>query len=88
MFDNMALNYVFIGFFSIAFVMAVFKYFYHGIDIFSILVQRTFDDAGNAAEICLGFIGVFTLWMGIMRIGEKGGAINIIFGVNATFTRK
>ncbi len=88
MFDNMALNYVFIGFFSIAFVMAVFKYFYHGIDIFSILVQRTFDDAGIAAEICLGFIGVFTLWMGIMRIGEKGGAINIIAKFVAPFFNK
>ena len=53
MFDNMALNYVFIGFFSIAFVMAVFQYFYHGIDIFSLLVQRTFDDAGTYDYYCM-----------------------------------
>jgi len=88
MFDNMALNYVFIGFFSIAFVMAVFQYFYHGIDIFSLLVQRTFDDAGTAAEICIGFIGVFTLWMGIMRIGEKGGAIKLIAKFVSPFFNK
>ena len=88
MFDNMALNYVFIGFFSIAFVMAVFQYFYHGIDIFSLLVQRTFDDAGTAAEICIGFIGVFTLWMGIMRIGEKGGAIKLIAKLVSPFFNK
>ena len=84
----MALNYVFIGFFSIAFVMAVFQYFHHGIDIFSLLVQRTFDDAGTAAEICIGFIGVFTLWMGIMRIGEKGGAIKFIAKLVSPFFNK
>ena len=88
MFDYMALNYVFIGFFSIAFVMAVFQYLYHGIDIFSLLVQRTFDDAGTAAEICIGFIGVFTLWMGIMRIGEKGGAIKLIAKLVSPFFNK
>mgnify|MGYP003688064055 FL=1 len=84
----MALNYVFIGFFAIAFVMAVFQYFVHGVDLFSLLVQRTFDDAGTAAEICIGFIGVFTLWMGIMRIGEKGGAINVIARLVSPFFNK
>ena len=54
----MALNYIFIGFFSIAFVMAVFQYFYHGIDIFSLLVQRTFDDAGTAAEPAMAWHSV------------------------------
>ena len=68
----MALNYVFIGFFGIAFVMALYQYFANGVDIFSALVQRTFHDAELGAEICIGFIGVFTLWMGIMKIGDSG----------------
>lgn len=84
-FGRMALNFVFIAFFVIAFVMAIIQYFVHGIDVFSLLVQRTFDDSAVAAEICIGFIGVFTLWMGIMRIGEKGGAINIIARIVAPF---
>jgi len=81
----MALNYVFIGFFGIAFLMALYKYFVEGVDIFSALVQRTFSDAELGAEICLGFIGVFTLWMGIMKIGEKGGAINVLSRLVAPF---
>ena len=81
----MALNYIFIGFFGIAFLMALYKYFVEGVDIFSALVQRTFSDAELGAEICLGFIGVFTLWMGIMKIGEKGGAINVLSRLVAPF---
>ncbi|MBL57793.1 MAG: hypothetical protein CMP61_11455 [Flavobacteriales bacterium] len=81
----MALNYVFIGFFGIAFLMALYKYFIEGVDIFSLLVQRTFYDAELGAEICIGFIGVFTLWMGIMKIGEKGGAIRILSKIVAPF---
>lgn len=74
----MALNIVFIAFFGIAFLMAIYQYFINEVDIFSLLVERTFQDAELGAEICIGFIGVFTLWMGIMKIGERGGAINII----------
>lgn len=81
----MALNYVFIGFFGIAFLMALYKYFVEGVDIFSALVQRTFSDAELGAEICLGFIGVFTLWMGIMKIGENGGAIRALSRLVAPF---
>ncbi len=81
----MALNYVFIGFFGIAFLMALYKYFVEGVDIFSALVQRTFYDAELGAEICIGFIGVFTLWMGIMKIGEKGGAIRVLSKAVAPF---
>lgn len=81
----MALNYVFVGFFGIAFLMALYQYFVQGVDIFSALVQRTFSDAELGAEICLGFIGVFTLWMGIMKIGEKGGAISALSRLVAPF---
>lgn len=81
----MALNYIFIAFFGVSFVMAIYQYLYNGVDIFSLLVQRTFDDAELAASICIGFIGVFTLWMGIMKVGEKGGAIRIIAKLVAPF---
>lgn len=81
----MALNYVFISFFGLAFLMALYKYFIEGVDIFSLLVQRTFYDAELGAEICIGFIGVFTLWMGIMKIGERGGAIRILSKIVAPF---
>lgn len=74
----MALNIVFIAFFGIAFLMAIYQYFVNEVDIFSVLVQRTFEDAETGAAMCIGFVGVFTLWMGIMKIGEKGGAIKVI----------
>jgi spore maturation protein SpmA len=88
MFDNMALNYVFIGFFGIAFVMAIFQYFVNDVDVFTIIVQNTFVDAEKGAITCIGFIGVFTLWMGIMKIGEKGGAINFISKLVSPFFNK
>lgn len=74
----MALNIMFVAFFLISFLMGLYQYFFNGVDIFSAMVQRTFSDAKTGAQICIGFIGVFTLWMGIMRIGEKGGAIRVI----------
>ena len=81
----MALNYVFVGFFGIAFLMALYQYFVQGVDIFSALVQRTFSDAELGAEICLGFIGVFTLWMGIMKIGGKRRSNKRIISFSSTF---
>lgn len=81
----MALNYVFIGFIGISFFIAVYQYLVHGIDLFSPIVARTFEDAKLGAEICIGLVGIFTLWMGIMKIGEKGGAVKIISRVIAPF---
>lgn len=84
----MALNYVFIGFIGISFLIAVYQYLINGVDLFSPIVARTFDDAKLGAEICIGLVGVFTLWMGLMRVGEKGGAIKIISKVIAPFFNK
>ena len=72
----MVLNVIWIGFFLIAFVVAVVKLvFFHDTEIFTAMVASTFDMAGVAFEISLGLTGVLTLWLGLMRVGEKGGVI-------------
>ena len=70
----MVLNVIWIGFFLIAFVVAGVKLvFFHDTEIFTAMVASTFDMAGVAFEISLGLTGVLTLWLGLMRVGEKGG---------------
>jgi spore maturation protein SpmA len=74
----MALNYVWIAFFLIAFIAALIKLIvFQDYDIFQKIVSGTFDSAKTGAEISLGLIGLMTFWLGIMKIGEKGGMINI-----------
>jgi spore maturation protein SpmA len=74
----MALNYVWIAFFLIAFCAALVKLiFFHDYEIFQKIVTGTFDSAKTGAEISLGLIGLMTFWLGIMKIGEKGGMIQI-----------
>ncbi|MCW3465425.1 nucleoside recognition domain-containing protein [Chitinophaga nivalis] len=73
----MALNYVWLGFFLIAFVVAVFKsVFLHDTAIFGQIMNGMLTSAKTGAEISLGLAGVMTLWLGIMRIGEVAGMIN------------
>ncbi|MEE3097668.1 MAG: nucleoside recognition domain-containing protein, partial [Bacteroidota bacterium] len=73
----MVLNYIWIGFFLIAFLVALFKtIFLHDYDVFSAIISSTFDLATTSFEIALGLTGILCLWMGIMNIGEKGGAVN------------
>ena len=74
----MALNYVWIAFFMIAFFAALVKLIvFQDYDIFQKIVTGTFDSAKTGAEISLGLIGLMSFWLGIMKIGEKGGMINI-----------
>ncbi|HEX6333018.1 MAG TPA: nucleoside recognition domain-containing protein, partial [Flavisolibacter sp.] len=74
----MALNYVWISFFIMAFVAALVKLIgYNDVDIFQKIVTATFDSAKTSAEIALGLIGIMALWLGIMKIGERGGMITI-----------
>ncbi len=57
-------------------------------DIFSAIVQSTFDMAKSSVDISIYLIGVMTLWLGIMKIGEKGGAVNLLSRlVNPFFSR-
>lgn len=75
----MVLNYIWIAFFLIGFVFALVQLIFMGnIEIFNELVNSTFDNARTGFEISLGLTGVLTLWMGLMKIGEKGGMIRLM----------
>ncbi len=75
----MALNYIWIAFFLIGFLFALGQLIFEGrIDIFNELVNAAFSNAKTGFEISLGLTGVLTLWMGIMKVGEKGGVIDIL----------
>ena len=54
-------------------------------DVFSAIVQSTFDMAKTSVEISIYLIGVMTLWLGIMKIGEKGGAVRALFTAGESF---
>ncbi len=85
----MALNYIWIAFFVIAFVVALIKLIFLGdTQIFSAMVASTFDMAKTGFEISLGLTGVMTLWLGLMRIGEKGGMINVFSRIMGPFFNK
>jgi len=85
----MALNYIWIFFFLIAFVVAFIRLVFFGdVDIFMNIIQSTFDSAKTGFEISLGLTGVLTFWMGIMKIGEKGGIVNILSRVIGPFFQK
>ena len=75
----MVLNYIWIAFFVIAFVIAVVRLIVFGdFDVFPAIMSSTFDTAKTAFEISLGLTGVLSLWMGIMKIGEKGGVVHVV----------
>ena len=75
----MVLNYIWVAFFVIAFLVALSKLLFLGdTEIFTELVNSTFSSSKNAFEISLGLTGLLSLWMGIMKIGEKSGMINAL----------
>jgi spore maturation protein SpmA len=83
------LNYIWIAFFLISLVVGFVRLiFFHDTEIFTAMVNSTFEMAGVAVEICLGLIGVLTLWLGLMKVGEKGGAIDILAKVVRPFFHK
>lgn len=73
----MALNYVWVSFFLITFIVAIVKLIGGDTEVFQNIVNALFDSAANGATISLGLIGMMTFALGIMKIGEKGGMINI-----------
>ena len=74
----MVLNYIWVAFFIIAFVIAVIKLVFMGdYDVFPAMMDSTFASSKTAFEISLGLTGVLSLWLGIMKIGEKGGIIDV-----------
>ena len=85
----MALNYIWIFFFLIAFVVALVKLiFFQDYQIFYNILMSTFDSAKTGFEISLGLTGVLTLWMGIMKIGEKGGVVKVLSRIIGPFFHK
>lgn len=72
------LNAIWIGFFLTAFAAALFQFFNGQQDIFAVLIKAGFDNAKTAFEIALGLTGVMCLWLGIMRIGEKAGFLDVL----------
>ena len=85
----MVLNYIWIAFFIIAFVIALVKLIFLGdVEVFPAMMNSTFDSSKTAFEISLGLTGVLSLWLGIMKIGEKGGVINLFARVlSPVFTK-
>lgn len=82
----MVLNYIWIAFLVIAFVSALIQLLFFGNpQTFSDVVNSTFDSAKSGFEISLGLTGVLSLWLGIMKIGEKGGVINFFSRLVAPF---
>ncbi len=85
----MALNYIWIGFFLIAFVVALIRLIFFGdVEVFPNMVSSTFDMAKTGFEISLGLTGVLTLWLGLMKIGEKGGVVKIFSKLIGPFFHK
>ncbi len=75
----MVLNYIWIAFFIISFVVALVRLIFFGdMDIFPNLMQSTFSNAETGFEISLGLTGVLSLWLGFMKIGEQGGVVRML----------
>ena len=75
----MILNYIWVAFFVIAFIVALIKLLFMGnTEIFTELVNSTFTSSKTAFEISLGLTGILSLWLGIMKIGEQSGMINAL----------
>lgn len=75
----MVLNYIWVAFFVTAFVIALFRLVFMGdVEVFPAMMNSTFETSKTAFEISLGLTGVLSLWLGIMRVGEKGGVINML----------
>ena len=75
----MVLNYIWIAFFLISFVIALVRLLFFGdTEVFPAIMNSTFDTSKTAFEISLGLTGVLSLWLGVMKIGEKGGVVAAI----------
>lgn len=85
----MVLHYIWIGFIIIAFVIALVKLIFLGdVTVFPALIDSTFASSKTAFEISLGLTGVLSLWLGIMKIGERGGMVNMLArALSPVFTR-
>ena len=75
----MVLNIIWIAFFVIAFAIALVNLVFMGdTEVFPAIMQSTFDSSKTAFEISLGLTGVLAFWLGVMKIGERGGVVNAL----------
>ncbi|PDP81830.1 nucleoside recognition domain-containing protein [Prevotella intermedia] len=74
----MVLNYIWIAFFLIAFAFGIVGLIMGDTTLFQKMVDATFDSSKTAFEVSLGLTGVLALWLGIMKIGEKAGIVNVL----------
>ena len=82
----MVLNYIWVGFFLISFLIALVKLIvYQDLTVFPEMLNATFDMAKTGFEISIYLTGVMALWMGIMRIGENGGMVHVLSKMAAPF---
>ncbi len=85
----MVLNYIWIFFFATAFVVALYRLVFMGdTEVFGVIIKSSFDMSRTGFEISLGLTGVLTLWMGIMKIGERGGAVGVMSRLISPFFRR
>jgi spore maturation protein SpmA len=83
------LNYIWIGFFLIAFITGLIRLIFLGdVTIFPEMFNKTLEMAKVGFEISLGLTGAMTLWLGIMKIGEKGGIVNIFYRLTGPLLKK
>jgi len=82
----MILNYIWVAFFVIAFIIALVRLIaFQDTAIFPQLMQSTFDMSKSGFEISIGLTGVMTLWLGLMKIGERGGMVNVLARIMGPF---
>lgn len=85
----MALNYIWIAFFLIAFVVGLIKLiFFNDLEVFPAMLNSTFDMAKTGFEISIYLTGVMALWLGIMKIGENGGMVRILARLVGPFFKR
>ena len=85
----MVLNYIWISFFVLGFLAALYQWIVGGNgDIFPQMVSATFDSSKTAFEISLGLTGVLSLWSGLMKVGEQGGMTNVMARLFGPFFRR
>jgi spore maturation protein SpmA len=85
----MVLNYIWIAFFLIGFIVALGQLIFAGnAHIFNDMINSTFDNAKTGFEISLGLTGALTLWMGLMKVGEKGGVVTMLGRLFGPFFEK
>jgi spore maturation protein SpmA len=85
----MALNFIWAGFFIVAFLVALIKLvFFQDVDVFPNMLNSTFSMARTGFEIALYLTGVMSLWVGLMKIGERGGIVPILSKVIGPFFKR